>query len=66
MAIYRLIANGSFGPVEIKAMTAAYGAALVDLGLAGRDDPITEISPRPSSLSQARVSVIRRLSRIAQ
>jgi len=33
MAIYRLIANGSFGPDEIKAMTAAYEAALVDLGL---------------------------------
>jgi hypothetical protein len=43
MAVYRLIANGSFGPDEIKAMTAAYEAALVDLGLADRDDPITEI-----------------------
>jgi hypothetical protein len=43
MAIYRLIANGSFGPEEIKAMTAAYEAALLDLGLVDRDDPITEI-----------------------
>ena len=43
MAIYRLIANGTFGPAEIKAMTAAYEAALLDLGLADRDDPITEI-----------------------
>ena len=43
MAIYRLIANSSFGPDEIKAMTAAYEAALVDLRLADRDDPITEI-----------------------
>jgi hypothetical protein len=43
MAIYRLIANGSFGPDEIKAMTAAYEAALVDLGLVDRDDPITQI-----------------------
>ena len=43
MAIYRLIANGTFGPEEIKAMTAAYEAALVDLGLVDRDDPITEI-----------------------
>ena len=43
MAIYRLIANGTFGPAEIKAMTAAYEAALVDLGLVDRDDPITEI-----------------------
>jgi len=43
MAIYRLIANGSFGPAEIRAMTAAYEAALLDLGLIDRDDPITEI-----------------------
>lgn len=43
MAIYRLIANGSFGPDEINAMTAAYEAALVDLRLADRDDPITKI-----------------------
>ena len=43
MAIYRLIANGTFGPDEIKAMTAAYEAALVDLRLVDRDDPITEI-----------------------
>jgi hypothetical protein len=42
MAIYRLIANGSFGPAEIEAMTAAYEAALLDLGL-DRDAPITEI-----------------------
>ncbi|MBV1698439.1 MAG: hypothetical protein KGQ47_08820 [Hyphomicrobiales bacterium] len=43
MAIYRLIAKGSFGPAEIKAMTAAYEAALLDLGLTDRDDPATEI-----------------------
>lgn len=43
MAIYRLIANGSFGPPEINAMTAAYEAALLDLALVDRDDPITEI-----------------------
>jgi hypothetical protein len=43
MTIYRLIANGSFGPAEAKAMTAAYEAALLDLGLLDRDDPITEI-----------------------
>jgi hypothetical protein len=43
MAIYRLIANGTFGPDEIEAMTAAYEAALIDLGLVDRDDPITEI-----------------------
>jgi hypothetical protein len=43
MVIYRLIANRSFGPAEIKAMTAAYEATLLDLGLVDRDDPITEI-----------------------
>jgi len=43
MAIYRLIANGTFGPEETKAMTVAYEDALVDLGLVDRDDPITEI-----------------------
>ncbi len=43
MAIYRLIANGTFGPEEIEAMTAAYEATLFDLGLVDRDDPITEI-----------------------
>jgi hypothetical protein len=32
MAIYRLIASGHFGPDEIEVMTAAYEAALVDLG----------------------------------
>ena len=43
MAIYRLIANGSFGPDEIEAMTAAYEGALIDLGVTNRDDPIIEL-----------------------
>lgn len=43
MAIYRLIAKGSFEPEEIEVMTAAYEAVLVDLRLTDRDDPITEI-----------------------
>jgi hypothetical protein len=43
VAIYKLIANGSFGPDEIEAMKAAYEAALVDVGVANRDDPITEL-----------------------
>ena len=43
MAIYRLIANGSFGPDEIEAMTVAYEGALLDLCLTNRDDPITEL-----------------------
>lgn len=43
MAIYRLIANGSFGPDEIKVMTAAYESALIDLRVIDRDDPINEL-----------------------
>lgn len=43
MAIYKLIANGSFGPDEIKVMTEAYEGALIDLGIANRDDPVTEL-----------------------
>src|SRR5262245_25240638 len=37
------IANGSFGPDEIKVMTEAYENALIDLGIANRDDPVTEL-----------------------
>ena len=43
MAIYRLIANGSFGPDEIEVMTATYEGALIDLRLSDRNDPITEL-----------------------
>jgi hypothetical protein len=43
VAIYKLIANGSFGPDEIEVMKAAYEAALVDVGVTNRDDPITEL-----------------------
>jgi hypothetical protein len=42
MAIYRLIAIGTFGPDEIKAMAAAYEAALGNLNL-DREDPLTEL-----------------------
>jgi len=43
MAIYRLIASGSYGPDDIKAMTAAYESALIEIGVADRDDPLTEM-----------------------
>jgi hypothetical protein len=43
MAIYKLIANGSFGQMEIEIMSAAYEAALINLGITNRDDPITEL-----------------------
>ena len=39
----QLIANGSFGPQEIEVMSAAYESALIDLGIANRDDLVTEL-----------------------
>ena len=38
MAIYKLIANGSFGQMEID-MSVAYESALVNLGIANPDEP---------------------------
>jgi hypothetical protein len=46
MAIYKLIANGSFGPKEIEAMSAAYESALINLGITNRQDQITELIAR--------------------
>ena len=43
MAIYKLIASGSYGPDDINAMTAAYESALVEIGSVDRDDPLTEM-----------------------
>ncbi len=43
MAIYKLVANGSFGPDEIEAMAAAYERALLEINLIDRDDPLTEM-----------------------
>ena len=43
MAIYKLIANGSFGPDEIEVMRAAYEAALIDVGVTSPDEPITDL-----------------------
>jgi hypothetical protein len=43
MAIYRLIANGGFDPDVIEAMVKAYEAALSDLRLVDRNDPLTEL-----------------------
>jgi hypothetical protein len=43
MAIKKLVANGSFGPDEIEVMKTAYEAALIDVGVTDRDDPITEL-----------------------
>ena len=43
IAIYRLISRDSYGPDEIKAMTAAYETALVQIGLVDRGDPFAEL-----------------------
>jgi hypothetical protein len=43
MAIHQLIAVGTFGPDEIRAMITAYESALTDLGITDRDDPLTEL-----------------------
>jgi hypothetical protein len=43
VAIYKLIANGSFGPAEIEIMKVAYEAALVDVGVTSPNDPITDL-----------------------
>jgi hypothetical protein len=49
MAIYRLIAAGTFGPDEIKVMIAAYESALTELAISDRED-------RSRNLSQRRLS----------
>jgi hypothetical protein len=42
VAIYRLLQKSAFEPEDIERMTAAYEAALEQLGLIDRNDPITE------------------------
>ncbi len=46
MAIYRLIAIGTFGPDEIETMVAAYEGAVTDLKLIDRNDSLTELIAR--------------------
>jgi hypothetical protein len=43
VAIDKLIVNGSFGPDEIEVMKSAYEAALIEVGVTDREDPITEL-----------------------
>ena len=43
MGIHKLIANGSFGPDEIRVMSEAYETALAVLQLSNDDDPLTEL-----------------------
>ena len=46
MAIYRLIREAVFEPEAIERMSAAYEHALKVLGLADRNDPLTELIAR--------------------
>jgi hypothetical protein len=46
VAIYKLIANGSFDPDEIAVMKAAYEAALAELDVTEQNGPITELIAR--------------------
>ena len=43
VAIYRLLQQSAFEPDDVKRMCDAYEASLVELGLADRIDPLTEI-----------------------
>jgi hypothetical protein len=42
VAIYRIFARSAFQPEDTKRMGDAYERALVELGLADRNDPLTE------------------------
>jgi hypothetical protein len=43
VAIYRMLQGMAFDDQSVKAMTTAYEAMLVELGLMERSDPLTEI-----------------------
>jgi len=43
VAIYRLLQNSAFEPIDIARMTTAYEKALILLGLKDRNDPLTEL-----------------------
>jgi hypothetical protein len=46
MAIYRILQDISFGPEELSKLGAAYERTLAALGLADRNDPMTELVAR--------------------
>lgn len=46
MAIYRILQNSPFAPEDISRLVAAYEAALQALGLADRNDALTELVAR--------------------
>ena len=60
MAIYRLIANGSFGPDEIKVMTNAYEDALIDLRVPNRLEAAKPLPPENAGLFLQRINAMLR------
>ena len=46
MPIYGMLQGGAFDDRAVKAMATAYEAALHELGLADRGDPITDVIAR--------------------
>ena len=60
MAIYRLIANGSFGPDEIKVMTNAYEDALIDLRVPNRLEAAKPLPPEKRGLFLQRINAMLR------
>jgi hypothetical protein len=44
VAIYRMLQGMAFDDHSVKAMTSAYEAILVELGLTNRTDPLTTIA----------------------
>jgi hypothetical protein len=43
VAVYRMLRGMAFDEQSVKAMTTAYEATLIELGLTDRTDPLTEI-----------------------
>jgi hypothetical protein len=67
MAIYQLLQNsGLFEPEELDRLGAAYERTLEALGLADRNDPVTElIAKKLLAIHQSGISDPARLSAIA-
>ncbi len=66
MTIYRLLQNSPLGPDELSKLGAAYDRTLQALGLADRNDPMTELVARKVlAIHQTGVCDPVRLSKLA-
>jgi len=66
MAIYRILQNMPLSPEDISRLAAAYEATLQALGLADRNDPITELVARKIiEIGQTGVRDPQQISRLA-